>query len=100
MILSDTSHPALSPYRLAVCDTVLTLKDLQAVTVAGDGKWLRVGEVADRLGVSVGTARNYIDAGKFRSRRLVGGARQAWAEDVELFAQAMEDQAEEDTAES
>jgi excisionase family DNA binding protein len=56
-----------------------------------EGRWLRVGQVAEILGVSVGTARNYTDAGKFRRvRRLAGGDRRIWSEDVESYLREME----------
>ncbi|NIL57101.1 helix-turn-helix domain-containing protein [Salinispora arenicola] len=44
------------------------------------------------LGVSVNTARNYIDAGKFRRvRRLAHGDRRVWSEDVEAYIRQIEE---------
>lgn len=56
------------------------------------GRWLRVGQVAKMLGVSVGTARNYIDKRKFRRvRRLPSGDRRVWSEDVEAYIRQIEE---------
>jgi excisionase family DNA binding protein len=74
-----------------VCQTVLTLEALKVGAAVSAGKWLRVGQVAEMLGVSVGTARNYIDAGKFRRvRRLNAGDRRVWSEDVDAYIRQIE----------
>lgn len=81
----------LSPATRKVCHTVLTLETLQVGAAVSEGKWLRVGQVAASLGVSVGTARNYIDAGKFRRvRRLSAGDRRVWSEDVDAYIRQIE----------
>lgn len=69
----------------------MTLEALKVRAVVSEGRWLRVGQVAEILGVSLGTARNYIDARRFRSKRLAGGDRRAWSADVERYAREMED---------
>lgn len=70
---------------------MVTLEALKAGIAVGEGRWLRVGQVAEILGVSVGTARNYVDAGKFRkTRRLAHGDRRVWSEEVEQYAREME----------
>lgn len=74
-----------------VCQTVLTLEALKVGAAVSAGKWLRVGQVAELLGVSVGTARNYVDAGKFRRvRRLSAGDRRVWSDDVEAYIREIE----------
>lgn len=71
---------------------MLTLEALQVGVAVSAGKWLRAGQVAEMLGVSVGTARNYIDAGKFRRvRRLPAGDRRVWSEDVEAYIRQIEE---------
>jgi hypothetical protein len=88
-----------SPPSLPVCQTVLTLETLKARHLVGEGEWLRVGQVARILGVSVGTARNYIDAGVFnRVRRLKHGDRRVWSEDVVDYLNKMEEDQGERTA--
>jgi len=78
---------------------VLTLEDLEAEEAVSEGRWLRVGQVAKALGVAVGTARNYIDAGKFRRvRRLAGGDRRVWSEDVDAYIRQMEEDQGEQTS--
>ncbi|MFD6565428.1 helix-turn-helix domain-containing protein [Micromonospora profundi] len=90
-------HGASLPTR-EVCQTVLTLEALEVGAAVSAGKWLRVGQVAEMLGVSVGTVRNYVDAGKFRRvRRLAAGDRRIWSEDVDAYIrQIEEDQGESD----
>jgi predicted site-specific integrase-resolvase len=68
-------------------------------TLVGDGTWLTPNEVAERLAISVGTARSYADAGqiehngivyKLTSRRLGRlGHRRVLASDVEAARKAM-----------
>lgn len=68
-----------------------TFEALKVEVAVSEGRWLRVGQVAEILGVSVGTARNYADAGKFdRVRRLAGGDRRIWSEDVYKYLRQME----------
>lgn len=60
------------------------------------GKWIRVGQVAEMLGVSAGTARNYIDAGKLgKVRRLSGGDRRVWSEAVDAYIRQIEEEHDE-----
>lgn len=92
MILEvTTSPPGVSSTRRPVCHTVVTLEALEARAAVSAGRWLRVGQVAEMLGTSVGTARKYIDAGKFRRvRRLTAGDRRVWSEDVETYIREIE----------
>lgn len=53
--------------------------------MVGDGKWLTVGEAADRLGVSVGVVRRAIDSGQLRAGRTPGGHRRISAASVEAL---------------
>ena len=81
----------LSRFGRKVCQTVRTLEALEAGAAVSEGKWLRAGQVAKLLGVSVNTARNYIDAGKFRRvRRLPAGDRRVWSEDVDAYVRELE----------
>ncbi|MDG4792041.1 helix-turn-helix domain-containing protein [Micromonospora sp. WMMD1102] len=65
--------------------------------LVGEGRWLRIGQVAEILGVHTNTARNYADTGKFRRvRRLAGGDRRIWSEDVESYLREMEAEPERD----
>ena len=96
-----TGHPFdRSPACCQVCHTVVTLEALEAGVPVVEGKWLRVGQVADLLGVSVGTARNYIDAGKLgKVRRLSAGDRRVRSEAVdEYIRQIEEDQGDPDSS--
>lgn len=49
----------------------------------GAKAWIRVGEAADRLGLSQGTVRNYARAGRLDVRRLPSGHRRISAASVE-----------------
>lgn len=70
----------------------MTLEVLEAGVVVVEGKWLRVGQVAELLGVAVGTARNYIDAGKLgKFRRLPSGDRRVWSENVDRYIREIEE---------
>lgn len=91
-----TGHPFdRSPTCCMVCHTVVTLEDLKAGAAVAEGKWLRVGQVAKLLEVSVGTARNYFDAGVFRkTRRLRGGDRQVWSTAVDEYLRRMQEDRE------
>ncbi|MFC0504189.1 helix-turn-helix domain-containing protein [Micromonospora costi] len=56
---------------------------------------MRIGEVAEALGVSVGTARNYFDAGAFRkdkTRRLAHGDRRVRSEEVDRYLRELDEQ--------
>lgn len=94
---SETPPGHLTPAWPRVCQTVVTLKVLQTGAGVPGGRWLRIGEVADQLGVSVGTARNYFDAGEFRpdkTMKLKHGDRRVWSEEVERYLRERAQQAE------
>jgi excisionase family DNA binding protein len=72
---------------------VVTLEVLQTGDSVPEGRWLRIGEVAERLGVSVSTARNYFDAGVFRAqktRRLRHGDRRVQEDEVDRYLRELE----------
>src|SRR5688500_7168227 len=54
---------------------------------------MRIGEAADRLGVSVDTVRRWADAGRLGSHRTEGGQRQVDDEDVARLASERADAA-------
>ena len=53
---------------------------------ATDGARLRLGEAAERLGVSVDTLRRWIDDGRLPAKRTAGGQRTVAASDVSRLA--------------
>lgn len=74
---------------------MVTLEVLKTGDGVPRGRWMRIGEVADRLGVSVGTARNYFDAGAFKpehTRKLAHGDRRVWSDEVDRYLRAMQPQ--------
>lgn len=50
-------------------------------------RWIRLGEAAARIGVSVDTLRRWVDAGKVSSWRTPGGERRIAEAEVERLAQ-------------
>lgn len=51
---------------------------------------LPISKVADHLGVSIATVREWADSGALRSFRTPGGQRRFWREDVETFLKDQE----------
>ncbi len=51
---------------------------------------LRISQIADHLGVSIATVRDWADSGSLQSFRTPGGQRRFWRQDVEAFLKDQE----------
>lgn len=64
---------------------------LHHIDIDSQKKYLRIGEVAELLGVTTGTLRNWDDSGKLKAyRNPINNYRLYKPEDIELFLRKIE----------